>query len=105
MVAGEHSFQAVLTSFAGAFDSIRGTWKRRMVGCLASAIASLAFWVDASPHSMFDWPEPTQTSPTRTSVSSMVLLPLTVMVCGLALAVKAGSDTFQLPLSSALVVA
>ena len=53
---------------------------------------------------MFDWPEPTQTSPTRTSFNSILFLPLTVRVWGLPSAFLAGSVTFQLPLPSALVL-
>ena len=54
---------------------------------------------------MFDWPEPTHTSPMRMSSSSILFLPLTVMLWALPSAFMAGSTTFQLPWASALAVA
>src|SRR4051794_31050712 len=76
-----------------------------MFGCLASSMACLDLSVSLSDHSMLDWPEPSQTSPTRTSSSSMVLLPLMVIFCALALASSLGRVTFHLPSSPALAVA
>src|SRR5215217_2640136 len=76
-----------------------------MLGCLASSMACLDLSVACSGHSMLDCPEPSQTSPTRTSSSSRVLLPLMVIFCALALASNLGRVTFHLPSSSALAVA
>src|SRR5262245_22917038 len=76
-----------------------------MLGCLAAAIVSFGSADCSSDHSMFDWPEPSHTSPIRTSSSSRVLLPLIVIVWPLALAANFGRATFQLPFSSALAVA
>ncbi len=76
-----------------------------MLGWLAAAMNSFDLCEAASDHSMLDWPEPIHTSPTSTSVSSTLFLPRTVSVWPLLLASKAGRTTFQLPLSSAFVLA
>ena len=57
------------------------------------------------PISMFDWPEPIHTSPMRMSLSSILFLPLTVILWALPSAFMAGSTTFQSPWASALAVA
>jgi len=53
---------------------------------------------------MFDWPEHIHTSPTRTSVTSRVVVPVTLIVCGAALAGAAGSFTDHFPSVPAFVV-
>jgi len=52
---------------------------------------------------MFDWPEHSQTSPTRMLFTVTVLVPAMVIVCGPP-AVMAGSCTLHFPLSQAVAV-
>ena len=52
---------------------------------------------------MFDWPEASQTSPTSTSLTVSVFLPLTVSVCGAPAGASLSSRTSHLPSSPALV--
>ncbi len=53
---------------------------------------------------MFDWPLASHTSPTRMSVSLIVLLPARVMVCGVLDVLSGLSLTFHAPVLSAVVL-
>ena len=51
-----------------------------MAGKLAAAIASFALWVLFRTHSMFDWPEQIQTSPTSTFLIEIFLSPAEILI-------------------------
>ena len=59
-----------------------GTVNRRIRGWSAAAISSSGRSARLTGHSMFDWPEQIQTSPTRMSLTSTDFGPATVRVCG-----------------------
>src|SRR5438045_2703643 len=65
--AGVEACHDALTSLSGAFFCTRGTLNRRTFGWLAAAMFCLALCEARSDHCMFDWPDPTHTSPRRMS--------------------------------------
>ena len=69
---------------------------------MAAAISSFGLLELATIHSMFDWPEQTQTSPTRMLFKATLLLPVTVILNGPP-AFGVGISIFQLPILSAFV--
>ena len=77
-VFGEQTSQAALTSVGRDLALHLRHLEEPDLGLVAAAIASLASCDRLTEHSMFDWPEPTQTSPMRMSSSSILFLPVTV---------------------------
>ena len=74
-----------------------------MRGYFALLISSSALFELATVHPMLDWPEPIQTSPTRTSWTTMVLLPATVSCPEAGPALSGLSQASHLPAESATV--
>ena len=55
----------------------RGTVNSRILGKFAAAISSEELHIWDNDHSMFDWPEQSHTSPTKTLVNFIVVLAAT----------------------------
>src|SRR5204862_7416075 len=98
--SGLHSCQPIggpaLTSSTGSLAFNFGTVKRRRFGLADLAMSSSGSKDRLKGHSIFDWPLQIQTSPTRTFLSSILLLPSNVIVSGPPVC-SAGRFTIHLP--------
>ena len=74
-----------------------GTVNKRICGWSAAAMALSASRLPFRAKAMFDWPEASQTSPTRTSCTTSWFLPSTVSVSASACAFIGGKFVFQRP--------
>ncbi len=104
---GEQICQADFTSAFGVAAVRWSIFICRIAGYFAAAISSAGLRLAATDHSMFDWPEQSQTSPTRTSSArgSDVFLALRPNLEGQSLGIcgHRGSSTFQRPSPPAFV--
>ena len=94
----------VFTVSAGVAATLCPTVRWRRSGLLAAAISPAASCAIRTGHSMFDWPEASQTSPTITSRMVTVFFPVTTSSAGSAEAGTAASVTRQRPLASVVVL-
>src|SRR5687768_5115619 len=91
-------------SSSGLSDGLRPTLIMRIDGWFAFLISSAALADCLIDHSMFDWPEAIQTSPTSTSARRISFFPFTISSCGPP-AAGVASFTCHLPSAPALAVA
>ncbi len=97
-------FHAPCQSFCGASSATLADRKMRRCGSWADAISSLAPAELATRHSMFDCPEASQTSPTRTSLITFFSAAASMTRSApISLAFKPFNCTIQSPCPSALV--
>ena len=94
----------VFTVSAGVAATLCTTVRWRSSGLFAAAISPAAFCARRTGHSMFDWPDASQTSPTTTSRMVTVFFPVTTSSAGSAEAGTAASVTRQRPLASVVVL-
>src|SRR4026208_1631440 len=74
-VSGEQTTHLASTSSTGAAAGFRGTWTTRIGGTFPDAISASALSACRTAHCMLDCPDPTHTSPTRTSATVTVFPP------------------------------
>src|SRR5258706_1430334 len=82
IVAGLHSVHWPLALACGSRATDFCTVNRRICGYCASAISCSALLQPPRLISMFDWPEQTQTSPTKTFFNVIVFFPATTISNG-----------------------
>ena len=112
--SGVVNFHEPLQSLCGVRCGLRSTVNMRTSGKFAAAFSCSKLFDDCTVIAMLDWPEPSQTSPTRMSVtrnsgfvtrdSGFVARERTVRVRASVLAGMGSSFTIHLPFASALAV-
>src|SRR4028118_15225 len=106
VVSGPATFQVPVRVGSGVWEVFVAGLGARIMGNRAEPAMSRAeSKVSLTICSILDWPEASQTSPTRMPVRVRVFLPLITMLAGVALAGRAGRFTRHLPAASAVVSA
>ena len=103
-VSGEHTTHSPLPVNCAVGEFGEASVNMRSCGSFAAVCSCSKFFARLTCIAMFDWPEPSQTSPTSTSEKVTVFWPLTVSVCGPA-AASGASFTDHLPSAPAFAVA